>query len=78
MKTRRSWRNQNRLWKYLGGPAPPPIAHDAITAAEAALKIPTLNRRTRRMFERDLARAKHRAAVRLALNMAGATEGESK
>lgn len=23
MRTRRSWRNQERLWKALGGPAPP-------------------------------------------------------
>lgn len=69
MRTRRSPRNQERLWRLLGkallGPTPPkaePI--DAIAVAERALATPFVGRRTRQMLKRDLARAKAAKARR--------------
>lgn len=67
MRTRRSPRNQELLWKYLGAPKQAPIKIDRVAAAERALALPFINKRTRRMFERDLARAKQKAAVTRAL-----------
>lgn len=67
MRTRRSPRNQELLWKYLGSPKPAPVKIDRIAADERALSLPFINKRTRRMFERDLAAAKQKAAVTAAL-----------
>lgn len=67
MRTRRSPRNQEILWKALGGPKTEPVKVDPIAAAERALADPFLSPRTRRMFERDILRAKQRAAVTAAL-----------
>lgn len=67
MRTRRSPRNQERLWRELGAPPAPKPATDPIAALERILARPGINARTRRQLERDLERARHRAAVRRAL-----------
>ncbi len=67
MHTRRSPRNQAILWKALGGTPKVAAKVDTIAAAERALTQPFLNKRTRAMLERDLIRAKHRAAVTAAM-----------
>ena len=67
MRTRTSPRNQEILWRALGGPTAQPVKVDPVAAAERALAQPFLSPRTRRMFERDLVRAKHKAAVARAL-----------
>ncbi len=67
MRTRTSPRNQEILWKALGDPRPVAVKVDPIAAAERALQQPFLSPRTRRMLERDLIRAKQRAAVTRAL-----------
>ena len=64
MRTRRSPRNQEILWRALGGPKPAPVVVDEVAAAERALAQPFLSPRTRRMIERDLIRAKQRAVAR--------------
>ncbi|MDP2322530.1 MAG: hypothetical protein Q8N51_00680 [Gammaproteobacteria bacterium] len=58
MRTRRSPRNQEILWRALGGPTQPLVIVDVIAAAEHDLALPFLSSRTRRMLERDLAKAK--------------------
>ena len=63
MRTRRSPKNQMALWRALGGAGTKPAPVDAVAAAERAMALPLLSPRTRRMLERDLARARHRAAV---------------
>lgn len=67
MKTRRSPRNQEILWRELGGKQPKVPKIDPIVAIEHALTQPFLSPRTRRMLERDLARAKQRAAIAKAI-----------
>lgn len=58
MRTRRSWRNQNRLWKELGGkPAsPPPIVQPPRTEAEIDAMW-WLPKTSRSLMKRDLKRA---------------------
>ena len=62
MKTRRSWRNQDRLWRALGGPIESlkPITVESI---ERMLQTPGLTSRTKRQLERDMNRARIRAAI---------------
>lgn len=64
MRTRRSPRNQEILWRLLGGEKKvilPPTIDEQIVATEAALKT-CWNKRTRGQLERDLARLKVRRA----------------
>lgn len=66
MRTRRSPRNQDRLWRALGGQPPRPVVTvtlDPVLIIESILAKPGLSARTRQGFERDLKRAKHRAAI---------------
>ncbi len=60
MRTRRSPRNQEILWRELGGKRPelPPV--DEVAALERILAGDGLRIKTRRQLERDLARAKVR------------------
>lgn len=67
MRTRRSPRNQEILWRSLGELPAAAIKVDPVAAAERALQQPFLSPRTRRMLERDLIHAKQRAAVARAL-----------
>lgn len=69
MRTRRSPRNQMKLWRALGGPPAPRLApRDPVAVAEkllaAALADPFTSERTRRQLERDIRAAKIRAARR--------------
>ena len=66
MRTRRSPRNQERLWRALGGPpAPKPApAEDPVEVLRARLALSFLSPRTRRMLERDLEREIQKAKVR--------------
>jgi len=62
MRTRRSPRNQEILWRELGGPAKPkpaPVATDTTG-------MWWLSKRTRAMLERDKARAARKAAWKAA------------
>lgn len=57
MRTRRSPRNQERLWKALGGPAP--IKHDSSSIESLERQLANcIGARTRRMIERELQRAR--------------------
>ena len=68
MRTRRSPRNQEILWRALSGEQSAESARsDTVESIERQLAACT-NARTRRQLERDLARAKQRAAVRRALD----------
>jgi len=71
MKTRRSPRNQEILWRALGGQRPTAQEIDPIASIERSMSQPFLSPKTRRMLERDLASAKHRAAIDRALREAG-------
>lgn len=64
MRTRRSPRNQERLWRELGGDVPAPAPRDPIASIEESLKLTTLNPRTRRQLERELQREKIKRARR--------------
>ena len=67
MRTRRSWRNQDRLWRALGQEGIPSLTQpkrDPIAGLEAMLAQQGLSPRTRRQLERDLARAKVARALR--------------
>jgi hypothetical protein len=58
MRTRRSPRNQEILWRALSGEPPPqPQRSDTVEAIRRMLATPILNRRTRGQLERDLVRA---------------------
>lgn len=60
MRTRRSWRNQERLWRYLTPPVPP-----AEVPPVEPLDLATawwLSDRTKRQIERDRASAARKAA----------------
>lgn len=61
MRTRRSPRNQEILWRALGGE--PPKKHDSTTVESLTrqLATPGLSKRSRGMIERDLERAKRKA-----------------
>ena len=61
--TRRSWRNQDRLFAALFPKPKPPVP----AAPTDPTPIPFLSPRTRRMLERDRIREAHRAAVKRAL-----------
>lgn len=74
MRTRRSPRNQERLWRALGQETaqPKPVLVtvpevDTITAMERRLRELIFDRRVRRDLERALARAKEVRAVRAVL-----------
>lgn len=66
MKTRRSPRNQEILWRALGGQPKPAkvdkvtLAERKVALAERALADSFLGRRQRRMWERELAWARIR------------------
>lgn len=63
MRTRTSPRNQEILWRALGGPAP--VKHDATSVESIERQISACtNARTRRQLERDLQSAKIRRAAR--------------
>lgn len=71
MRTRRSPRNQERLWRALGGEAPATTPAQATAGpVETATRIldrarsdPFTSQRTLRMLERDLAAARRREAL---------------
>jgi hypothetical protein len=56
MKTRRSWRNQNKLFKDLFKPAEakPPAPVDAVERLQIILADPFLNKRVRADYQRQL------------------------
>jgi len=63
MKTRRSWRNQDILFRQLFKPpaaAPVPIRPKTDEEIDA---IPFLSKRTRAAMKREAARARYRAAA---------------
>ncbi len=69
MNTRRSWRNQDKLWRDLGREGAPPAQapRDPVEVAEAALaraKEARLSPRTIRQLEQDAQRAKMKRASR--------------
>lgn len=69
MNTRRSWRNQNRLFRDLFEPpaAPPASKVELLERALSKAKAdPFAGRRTVQGLERELAQAKRAAAVRAA------------
>lgn len=74
MRTRRSPRNQDRLFKALFKPPdePKPQA-DEVERLQELLNTPgrILNRRTRGQLERDLKSALHKRAVKRALEGGG-------
>lgn len=70
MRTRRSWRNQDRLFAALFKPpeAPRPAgAPDTVAALERELAAPLLGRRMRADLEKRLAKARAVESVRAAL-----------
>ena len=62
MRTRRSPRNQEILWRSLGGHRPVRPKADDVAVIEAILGDINLAKRHRAAFERDLQRAKIRRA----------------
>ena len=56
MRTRRSWRNQERLWRALGGQPEAAPKTNPIESLQTAISSPFCNKRTRSMLERDLKR----------------------
>jgi hypothetical protein len=62
MRTRRSWRNQDRLWKALGGPQPKPTELDPVALAERTLA--NCEGRHRAWFEQQLRNAKFAALMK--------------
>lgn len=63
MRTRRSPRNQEILWRALG--APPQAKHDATTVESLERQLAAcMNARTRRMIERELVKARMRESRR--------------
>lgn len=54
MRTRRSWRNQERLWKALGGPAPPKPIPSPPKTREEIEAMWWLSKRTRNALIREL------------------------
>jgi len=68
MKTRRSWRNQDRLWRYLAPPKPPaaaPVTEESVAARLLASPAtsPRLRRWARRVADKAAARARVLAAI---------------
>lgn len=65
MRTRRSPRNQERLWRALGGEAPAkPAARDRVAVVEEMLLREDLGPKLRRQLERELQREKIKRARR--------------
>lgn len=65
MRTRRSHRNQNRLWKALSGPAtqaPPPSP--ILSDAEIDAAYPTMNKTSRNLLKRDMAKRRRMESTR--------------
>ena len=62
MRTRRSPRNQERLWRELGGHPRGTITVDEVESLERSLAQPFLSQRTQRQLIRDLTAAKRRRA----------------
>lgn len=64
MRTRRSWRNQNRLFRELFAPPerPKPTLDERIACLEQAI-AQCANRRTRGQLERDLLSLKRKRAL---------------
>ena len=62
MRTRRSPRNQERLWRELGGKKPAPAKRDEVADLESILARGEMNKRTRGQLERALQRAKFKRA----------------
>lgn len=73
MRTRRSWRNQDKLWAELGGAQPPPVVRRSeLELAQALLARyeaqPIRNERTLNQLRADVTRARIKEAKRKALN----------
>jgi len=71
MRTRTSPRNQDILWRELGGPKPKPAKRDEVEIIEAILAdgdsgARFITKRTRGQLERSLQRAKIRRATKAA------------
>jgi hypothetical protein len=67
MRTRRSPRNQDILWRALGDPAPTKGDSTSVESLESQLamaKANFLGQRTYRQIEREIARAKMRKALK--------------
>lgn len=65
MKTRRSWRNQNRLWRELGGPLPDkqkPV--DSVVIAQRMISDPFTSPRDKRHYRRILDKEAERQRVK--------------
>lgn len=60
MRTRRSPRNQEILWRALGGP-PAPAARNANGIESLERQFSNARPRDRKMIEREIARARSRA-----------------
>ena len=73
MRTRRSPRNQDRLWRELGGHPRGTVTVDEVESLERSLAQPFLSQRTQRQLVRDLASAKRQVAFTKARK---ATAGE--
>lgn len=56
MRTRRSVKNQNILWRELGGRPPEkvPQVHETIESVKQMLLLPHINKRYRRELEKKL------------------------
>ncbi len=62
MRTRTSPRNQERLWRELGGRPRGNVTVDEVEALERSLGQPFLSQRTQRQLMRALAAGKRRVA----------------
>ena len=56
MRTRRSWKNQNRLWKYLGGKAEQPKPLQIIRTDEEIDAMFWIPKQSRRMMKWEAAK----------------------
>jgi len=68
MRTRRSWRNQDRLWRYLAPPKPPaaaPVTEESTAARLLASPAtsPRLRRWARRVADKAAARERIAALI---------------
>ncbi len=66
MRTRRSPRNQERLWRELAGRPRGTVTVDEVEAIERSLAKPFLSQRTQRQLVRDIAAAKRRLGFTVA------------
>ena len=67
MRTRTSPRNQEILWRALGGWSQDPLSPRKPFTAEEISGMWWLSKRTRNMMLRDIEREAHKAAVKRAL-----------